>query len=74
MAPGRASRHLLLSPQIWHHSFYQVLRVAPEEHPLMMTEPPLTTASDKEKLSKVGGRVVGKWVGGGPWGAALAAS
>ncbi|XP_039091277.1 actin-85C-like [Hyaena hyaena] len=39
--------------KIWHHSFYQVLRVAPEEHPLMMTEPPLTTASNKEKVSQI---------------------
>ncbi|XP_065738554.1 uncharacterized protein [Phocoena phocoena] len=33
----------------WHYSFYQVLHVAPEQHPLMLTEPPLNPTSSKEK-------------------------
>lgn len=53
-----------LLPQIWHHSFYQVLRIAPEQHPLMVTEPPLNIMSNKEKMSQVGGQVVGGGVGG----------
>ncbi|XP_077718926.1 actin, gamma-enteric smooth muscle-like isoform X2 [Canis aureus] len=39
--------------KIWHHSFYQVLRIAPEQHPLMMTEPPLNTMPSKEKMSQI---------------------
>ncbi|XP_004450973.2 actin, gamma-enteric smooth muscle [Dasypus novemcinctus] len=39
--------------KIWHHAFYQVLRVAPEQHPLLVTEPPLTATSSKERVSQV---------------------
>uniref|UniRef100_A0A667HDU2 Uncharacterized protein n=1 Tax=Lynx canadensis TaxID=61383 RepID=A0A667HDU2_LYNCA len=39
--------------KIWHHSFYQVLRVALRQHPLMVTEPPLNTMSNKEKMSQI---------------------
>ncbi|XP_015444158.1 actin-85C-like [Pteropus alecto] len=39
--------------KIWHHSFYQVLRIAPEQHPMMVTDPPLNTASNKEKVLQI---------------------
>ncbi|XP_004394097.1 PREDICTED: uncharacterized protein LOC101384759 [Odobenus rosmarus divergens] len=39
--------------KIWHHSFYQVLRIAPEQHPLMVTELPLNIISNKEKMSQI---------------------
>ncbi|XP_074192996.1 actin-5 [Rhinolophus sinicus] len=39
--------------KIWHHSFYQLLHTAPEQHPLMLTEPPLNTMSNKEKVSEI---------------------
>ncbi|XP_045039324.2 actin, alpha skeletal muscle 2 [Desmodus rotundus] len=39
--------------KIWHHSFYRVLRTAPEQHPLLLTEPPLVAPSSKEKVSQI---------------------
>ncbi|XP_013369339.1 PREDICTED: actin-like isoform X2 [Chinchilla lanigera] len=39
--------------KIWHHSFYQVLRTPPEEHPLMVTESPLNSTSTKEKVCQI---------------------
>ncbi|XP_075831337.1 actin, aortic smooth muscle-like [Microtus pennsylvanicus] len=39
--------------KIWHHSFYQVLRVAPEEHPLMITEPPLNSTDVKCRMTQI---------------------
>ncbi|XP_058295815.1 actin isoform X3 [Hylobates moloch] len=39
--------------KIWHHSFYQVLHVAPEQHPMLVTEPPLNPTPSKEKVTQV---------------------
>lgn len=44
------------TPQVWHHSFYQVLRIAPEQHPILITDPPLNTAPNKEKVLQVRAR------------------
>ncbi|XP_007947518.1 actin-like [Orycteropus afer afer] len=39
--------------KVWHHAFYQMLRVAPEHHPLLLTEPPLTPSAHRERVSEI---------------------